>query len=178
MVSASPVPWAGLLGTQRSMCVRDVAEPKAPALCVGSFGLFLSKRGPGRGPSKVERDACAACLLRAGNLTSPGPRGRHAPAGRRPCTLDTYLPRPPCAPGGPRLGARALHLRPLEGTRCSRAPSFLDVARSETPTDVHTRCPFWKVEKRLPFSVDPFPPLRRAPVLLWPVEALGSDGLF
>lgn len=125
MVSTNPVPWAGLLGTQRSMCVRDVAEPKAPALCVGSFGLFLSKRGPGRGPSKVERDACAACLLRAGNLASPGPRGRHAPAGGRPCTLDTYLLRPPCAPGGPRLGARALlHLRPLEGTRCSRAPSL------------------------------------------------------
>ena len=52
------------------------------------------------------------------------------------------------------------------------------MAPSEMPTDVHTRCPFWKVEKRLPFSEDPFPPLRRARVLLWSVEALGSDGLF
>lgn len=123
MVSANPALRAGLLGTQRSVCVRGVAEPKAPALCVGSFGLFLSKKGPGRGPSEVERDACAACLLRAGDLAAPGPRGRHAPAGGRPRTLDTYLPRPPCAPGGPRPGARALlHLRPLEGTRCSRTP--------------------------------------------------------
>lgn len=60
----------------------------------------------------------------------------------------------------------------------TRSFSFLDVARSETPTDAHTRCPSWKVEKRLPSSADPFPPLQRAPVLLWPVEALGSDGLF
>ena len=41
----------------------------------------------------------------------------------------------------------------------TRSFSFLDVAPSEMPTDVHTRCPFWKVEKRLPFSEDPFPPL-------------------
>lgn len=47
MVSANPALRAGLLGTQRSVCVRGVAEPKAPALCVGSFGLFLSKKGPG-----------------------------------------------------------------------------------------------------------------------------------
>lgn len=137
MVSANPALRAGLLGTQRSVCVRGVAEPKAPALCVGSFGLFLSKKGPGRGPSKVERDACAACLLRAGDLAAPGPRGRHAPAGGRPRTLDTYLPRPPCAPGSPGLAPGPSSICGLSRARGAHALLFFPGRGSQR--DAHRR---------------------------------------
>ena len=100
----------------------------APALCVGSFGLSLSKRGPGRGPSEVERDACAACLLRAGDLAPPSPgaaRPVWAPSSSRRAPLHSrHIP--PAASlraWRPPANTRALlRLRPLEGTRCSRAP--------------------------------------------------------
>ena len=58
----------------------------------------------------------------------------------------------------------------------TRSFSFLDVARSETPTDTHTRCPSWKVEERLPSSVDPFPPLRHAPSFSGPLRLLAVMG--
>lgn len=51
MVSANPVPWAGLLGTQRSVCVRGVAEPRpsSPGFLCGLLWAVSVKEGTGEG---------------------------------------------------------------------------------------------------------------------------------
>lgn len=187
MVSANPVPRAGLLGTQRSVCVRGVAEPRpsSPGSLCGLLWAVSVKAGTGEGsfrggegrvrslPPACRRPCLAqprSCPARAGALLQQA----GAPA------LQTHTSRGLLA----RLVAPAQHQGPPLSSASqghavlTRSFSLLDVACSETPTDAHTRCPSWKVEKRLPSSVDPVPPLRCAPVLLWPIEALGSDGLF